>query len=128
MQGFVDERGLNGAGLVIVDRDDGIVHEEYWGEFGPDRVSLFASSSKSIVAGVLLRLADQGLLDLDAPIADAVDWGTGNPAITPAQLLSNSSGLVGLGPNPAYLPYICQFLAQGDLATCGSSIFTTTSR
>jgi CubicO group peptidase (beta-lactamase class C family) len=125
VQGFVDERGLNGAGLVVVDRDDGIVHEEYWGEFGPDRVSLFASSSKSIVAGVLLRLADQGLLDMDAPIADAVDWGAGNPAITPAQLLSNSSGLVGLGPNPAYLPYICQFLPQGDLATCGSSIFTT---
>ena len=74
---------------------------------------------------MLLRLADQGLLDMDAPIADAVDWGAGNPAITPAQLLSNSSGLVGLGPNPAYLPYICQFLPQGDLATCGSSIFTT---
>jgi CubicO group peptidase (beta-lactamase class C family) len=125
VQDFVDERGLNGAGLVIVDRDDGIVHEEYWGEFGPDRVSLFASSSKSIVAGVLLRLADQGLLDLDAPIGDSVDWGSGNPAITPVQLLSNSSGLVGLGPNPAYLPYICQFLSQGDLTTCGSSIFTT---
>jgi CubicO group peptidase (beta-lactamase class C family) len=127
VQGFVDERGLNGAGLVIVDRDDGIVHEEYWGEFGPDRVSLFASSSKSIVAGVLLRLADLGLLDLDAPIADAVSWGATNPDITPAQLLSNSSGLVGLGPNPAYLPYICQFRPQGDLQTCGSSIFTTTA-
>jgi CubicO group peptidase (beta-lactamase class C family) len=112
---------------VIVDRDDGIVHEEYWGEFGPDRVSLFASSSKSIAAGVLLRLADRGLLDLDAPIADAVDWGAANPDITPVQLLSNSSGLVGLGPDPAYAPYICQFLPQGDLQTCGSSIFTTTA-
>ena len=54
---FIDERGLNGAGLIVVDRDDGIVDEEYWGDFGPDRVSLVASSSKMITAGVLLRLA-----------------------------------------------------------------------
>ena len=27
------------------------------------------------------------------------EWAVGNPAITPAQLISNSSGLVGLGPN-----------------------------
>ena len=77
-----------------------MVHEQYWGEFGPDRVSLVASSSKMIAAGVLLALADDGLLDLDAPVADVADWGSGNPAITPAQLVSNSSGLVGLGPEP----------------------------
>jgi hypothetical protein len=37
---FIHERRINGAGLIVVDRDDGIVDEEYWGEFGPDRVSL----------------------------------------------------------------------------------------
>jgi CubicO group peptidase (beta-lactamase class C family) len=95
-------------GLVIVDADDGVVHEEYWGEFGPDRISLVASSSKMITAGVLLRLQDDGLLDIDAPVADVVGW-AGDPAITTAQLLSNSSGLVGLGPNLAYPPYLCQF-------------------
>jgi CubicO group peptidase (beta-lactamase class C family) len=121
----VDEYGLNGAALVVVHREDGVVHEEYWGEFGPERVSLIASSSKMLVAGVLLRLADRGLLDLDAPVADAVAWGSGNPAITPAQLISNSSGLVGLGPNPAYPPYVCQFLPDGTLQDCAASIFTT---
>jgi CubicO group peptidase (beta-lactamase class C family) len=126
VQQFVDDRGLEGAGLVVVERDDGIVHEEYWGEFGPARVSLVASASKMIAAGVLMRLDDQGLLDVDAPIADAVDWGSANPAITPAQLVSNSSGLVGLGPNPLYRPYRCQFLPQGRLAECGERIFTTT--
>lgn len=121
----ITEHGLNGAGLVVVHRDDGVVHEQYWGEFGPDRVSLIASSSKMLVAGVLLRLADEGLIDLDAPVADAVEWGSGNPTITPAQLVSNSSGLVGLGPNPVYAPYICQFLPGGTLQDCATSIFTT---
>lgn len=122
---FVVDRNLTGAGLVVVDRDDGIIHEQYWGEFGPERVSLIASASKMLVAGVLMRLDDQGLLDIDAPLADAVAWGTGNPDVTPAQLVSNSSGLVGLGPNPGYPPYVCQYLAQGDLQDCATSIFTT---
>jgi len=93
VQAYVDEHGLNGAGLIVVDRDDGVVHEDYWGEFSADRISLVASSSKTITAGVLLHLADEGLLDMDAPVADAVEWGAGNPTITPAQLVSSSSGL-----------------------------------
>lgn len=125
VQAFVDERGLNGAGLVVVDREDGIVHEEFWGGFAPDRVSLVASSSKMVTAGVLLRLQDDGLLDIDAPISTYLDWGSGNPDVTVAQLLSNSSGLVGLLPNPAYGPYVCQFMATGTLAGCGEQIFTT---
>ena len=127
VEAAVDANELDGAGLVVVDRDDGVVHEQYWGEFGPERVSLVASSSKMIVAGVLLALADEGLLDLDAPVADVADWGSGNPAITPAQLVSNSSGLVGLGPNPAYPPYVCQFLPVGTLQDCAASVFTTTA-
>jgi len=121
---FVTAEGLNGAGLVIVDTDDGVVHEEYWGDFGPDRISLIASSSKMITAGVLLRLQDDGLLDIDAPVADVTGW-DGNPEITTAQLLSNSSGLVGLFPNPAFGPYLCQYFAEGDIEDCGQSIFET---
>jgi CubicO group peptidase (beta-lactamase class C family) len=123
---FVQEEQLNGAAIVVVDREDGIVHEHYTGEFGPDRVSLIASASKMLTAGVLLRLDDQGLLDVDAPVADAVPWGGGNPEVTPAQLLSNSSGLVGLIDDPTFGPYICQYLAQGTLQGCAEQIFTTT--
>lgn len=122
---FVTARGLNGAGLAIVDRDHGLVHHEHWGEFDPDRVSFVASSSKMIVAGVLMRLHDDGLLDIDAPVADVAEWGSGNPDITPAQLVSNSSGLVGLGPEPTYGPYLCQWLPTDDLQRCAAAIFTT---
>jgi len=122
---FIDDNDLNGAGLVVVERERGVVHEQYWGDFDADRVSLIASSSKMIVAGVLLRLQDDGLIDLNAPVYDVADWGSAHPDITPSQLLSNSSGLVGLLPNPAYGPYLCQYIAAGDLQSCAESIFTT---
>jgi CubicO group peptidase (beta-lactamase class C family) len=125
VDGFVDDRGLNGAGLAIVHREHGLVHHEHWGEFDPDRVSLIASSSKMIVAGVLLRLQDDGLLDVDAPVAEIVEWGEGNPDITPAQLVSNSSGLVGLGPVPEYGPYVCQWSPTDEIERCAAEIFTT---
>ena len=121
---FLAENDLDGAGLVAVDAEAGVVHEEYWGGFGPDRVSLIASSSKMLSAGVLLRLADEGVLDLDEPVGDQLGW-EGNPDITPAQLVSNSSGLVGLLPEPTYAPYLCQFLNTGALLDCGQTVFGT---
>lgn len=123
VQGFVTARGLNGAGLVVVDGEQGAVYEQYWGEFDDERVSFVASSSKMLVAGILLHLQDQGLLDMDAPVADVVEWGTAHPAVTPAQLVSNSSGLVGL--DPTFMPHICQFLPNGTLQDCARTIFTT---
>jgi len=125
VQGFVDDAGLNGAGLVVVEADDGIVHEAYWGEFGPDRISFIASSSKMIAAGVLARLDDDGLLDLDAPVADVVDWGAAHPDVTPAQLLSNSSGLPGLLSPAAAVAHRCAFLPDGTLQECAEEVFTT---
>ncbi|NNE95310.1 MAG: beta-lactamase family protein [Acidimicrobiales bacterium] len=125
VESFVADNGLNGAGLIVVHRDDGVIYHEHWGEFSEDRVSLIASSTKMITAGVLLKLQDEGLLDIDEPVAEQVEWGDANPDITPAQLLSNSSGLVGLAPNPVYSPYLCQFIAAGTLQGCAESIFIT---
>lgn len=122
---FVSERGLNGAGLIIVDDVDGVVHEDYWGEFSADRISLVASSSKMVTAGVLLRLQDDGLLDMGAPVADVAPWGVGNPTITPAQLVSNSSGLPGLTEGLTIGPYLCQYGAAGTLQSCVEAIYTT---
>jgi len=69
-------------------------------------------------------LQDDGLLDIDAPVAEVTGW-DGNPGITTAQLLSNSSGLVGLGPNPVYGPYLCQFFADSEIEDCGRTVFET---
>jgi CubicO group peptidase (beta-lactamase class C family)/ABC-type branched-subunit amino acid transport system substrate-binding protein len=126
LEGYVAEQGMNGASLVVVHRDDGVIHQEFLGEFQPGRISLIASTSKLISAGVLMRLHEDGLLDMDAPVADVVEWGSANPEITPAQLVSNSSGLVGLMPNPFYDPYVCQFDQTTTLQACAEAIFTTT--
>ena len=122
IQAFVDEKGLNGAGLVVVHRDEGVLYQDYFGEFTEDRISLIASSSKMISAGVLLRLQDDGLLDINEPIAQYVDWADPNSAITTAQLLSNSSGLVGLGPDLLYAPYLCQWTPTSELEECGGTV------
>jgi CubicO group peptidase (beta-lactamase class C family) len=129
VQAFNDERpAIGGVGIAIVQRERGVVWQQSFGAFSDDRVYLLASSSKSITAGVLMRLADQGLLDLDRPVADVVPWMRANPEITPAQLISNSSGLVGLRPNPSYPPYLCQFVYNsGTLQECGERIFTSTA-
>ncbi len=123
---FVADKELNGAGLVIVDREDGIVGEIYAGEFAADRVSLIASSSKMVTAGVLLRLQDQGLLDLNTPIGELVSWAGDHPDITLAQMLSNSSGLVGLRPNPGYRPYRCQFVGT-EMGACAAEVLANDS-
>lgn len=125
IESFMGERGLAGVGAILVHREHGVIHQRSYGAFTDDRIYLIASASKMVTAGVLLRLEDQGLLDMDEPIADLVGWGEGNPTITPAQLVSNSSGLVGLLPNPAYVPYICQYLHTGTLQDCARQIFTT---
>ncbi|MEM8921870.1 MAG: serine hydrolase domain-containing protein [Actinomycetota bacterium] len=127
VESFVDSAGLEGAGLIVVHEDDGVIYEEYFGAFTEDRISMIASTSKMISAGVLLHLQDDGLLDVDAPVEEVVDWVGENPEITTAQLLSNSSGLVGLGPDLFYSPYLCQWAPADNLQRCGESVFTTSA-
>lgn len=124
VEGFVAENELNGAGLIVVHETDGVIFEDYWGEFDADRISFVASSSKQITAGVLLRLQDDGLIDLNAPVSEVVDWGSAHPDIIPAQLISNSSGLVGLVDEGSEA-YLCQFVSSGTIQDCAETIFTT---
>lgn len=126
IQAFLDESGVPGVGAILVHRDEGVIYEGTFGNYTRDRVSLIASSTKMITAGVLLRLQDEGLLDMEVPIVEQIgDWGESNSGITPGQLVSNSSGLVGLGPNPTFGPYLCQYLPNGTLQDCARQIFTT---
>ena len=102
IQDYVDENGLNGASFIVVDRDAGVVHQEHFGELGPERVAILGPLSEPISVGIVLSLHDDGLLDVDAPVADVVAWGSGMPEVTLAQLLSHSSGMLG-GPASNFL-------------------------
>lgn len=129
---FLVDNGLTGASAVIVHKDWGVVHTMGYGAYPPDRTYLIASSSKELSVGVLMRLADQGKLDIDAPIGNYVSaWGAPGGTFTPpksalkvAELVSNSSGLISLTDNPLYGPYICQYSGTGTLTDCGKAVYT----
>ncbi len=116
VENFVAENNLNGAGLIVVDRDHGVRYHNHWGEFSTARISLIASTSKVISAGVLVHLHDRGLLDLEAPIGDVVDYAGRLSDITAAQLLSGSSGIPGLRADDPL--YVCMFLPTSSLQEC----------
>jgi len=122
---YVDENGLNGASFIVVDRDAGVVHQEHFGELGPERVAILGPLSEPISVGIVLSLHDDGLLDVDAPVADVVAWGSGMPEVTLAQLLSHSSGMLGGPASNFYAPYMCSVMFVGSLQGCAETIFTT---
>ncbi len=125
VEGVLVDLDLAGATAVVVRRDEGVVHHAAFGEFEVDRVSLLASASKMVTAGVLMRLTDQGLLDINEPLGIYLsDWGERPTDLTAAQLLSNSSGLVGLVDDPTYAPYLCQYVPTGTLSECAGAIYT----
>jgi CubicO group peptidase (beta-lactamase class C family) len=121
----VKANGLAGATAVIVQKDSGVVHIAGYGAFDKDRAFLLASASKILSVGVLMRLADQHMVDINAPIGKYVGstWGQDKASITVAQMLSNSSGLVGLTDDPLYLPYLCQYRHEGTLNECAEKIY-----
>ena len=116
---------MKGAALSIIHRDYGVVYKKAFGEFALDRVYLVASATKMVSAGILNKLHDQEILDLDEPLANLTTWGSGNPLITTAQLLSNSSGLIGILENTSFAGYFCQFRFLDDIQACAEEIFLT---
>jgi CubicO group peptidase (beta-lactamase class C family) len=126
MEAGLTAKGLAGATAVIVQKDSGIVYVKGYGAYDKNRIFLLASASKVLSVGVLMRLADQGALNVDAPIGTYVgsQWGSAKSGLTIAQMLSNSSGMVGLVDNPFYLPYLCQYRPMGTSTECAQQIYS----
>lgn len=125
IEDFLSEKMLAGASAVVVHKERGVLHERGYGAFAQDRLYLIASGSKILSAGVLMRLADQGVLDLDAPISQELStWGDFKMDVSVASLLSNSSGLIALTDDPLYAPYLCQYINAGSLSDCAKTIYT----
>ena len=126
---------IAGASSAIVHEKLGVVHTQGYGEFKADRLYLIASSSKMLSAGVLMRLADQGKLDVDKPVATYLsNWGDAPTSnITIAQMVSNSSGMPSLSEVSAaardttspYASNLCEFLDAGSLETCAKTLYAT---
>ena len=126
---------IKGASAAVVHEQLGVLHTQGYGEFAKDRLYLIASSSKILSVGVLMRLADQGKLDIDAPIGNYLGaWGeTQASEITVAQLVSNSSGLpsltevsaAGTDMSSPFVSNLCQYSEAGSLKDCGKVLYET---
>lgn len=68
--------------------------------YGPDTITVLMSCTKAMAAVCVHRLAERGVLDLDAPVARY--WPEfaegGKEGVTVAQLLSHTCGLAGIDP------------------------------
>lgn len=84
--------GLPGAAVLLGTRD-GLLLEHYAGDYNAETVVAVASASKLLSAVRLLQLADQGVVDLHAPIGGWLPEFSGDKAtMTLAQLFSHTSG------------------------------------
>ncbi len=93
---------------LIVASPSAVALEEYGGGFGPERAHPLYSGTKSFWGIAALAMAAEGLIDLDAPVVDAIPEFKGDirKNITSRMLLSLSAGygFGGLGNAvPVYL-------------------------
>ncbi|MCB9878174.1 MAG: serine hydrolase [Planctomycetes bacterium] len=86
--------GADDAGLAVV-RDDEVLHRQLHGKSALDTEMPIASASKWLAVAMVLRLVDDGLLDLDVPVARYVEEFDRDDKrrITLRQCLANTSGL-----------------------------------
>ncbi len=83
------------AAVAVMDAEETLTARTYGAE--PDALWPVASIGKSFTAVVALQLAEEGVLDLHAPVTDYVPWltiGTGSAPVTLHHLLTHSAGVV----------------------------------
>ncbi|MBO0846804.1 MAG: beta-lactamase family protein [Nocardioides sp.] len=77
-----------------------------------DTVFCLASLGKTLVAALALRLVEQNVLDLDAPIGRVVTEVPGADVVTPRMLLTHTSGYSDVYETPELAPL---FPAEGEI-------------
>jgi len=86
---------LPGAGIRI-GTSQAVLHEAYFGSYGASTVVKTASAAKLLSAAAVMSVVDDGLVDLDQPVASVLPAFTGaKSGMTLRQLFSHTSGLPG---------------------------------
>ncbi len=101
----MEDLPLPGIALAVVDRDGLMATRAYgWADLAArtpvtdDTLFEIGSIGKSFTAAVLLQLAEEGVVDIDAPVSDYLTWfAAGDPEhpITLHHLLTHTGGIVG---------------------------------
>lgn len=128
MEDFVAQNAsFDGVSYTIVDQVQGTVHEAAIGDHDADLVVMLASTSKVPAVLLLMALHEDPNVDFDieAPISNYLPWVGVYGDSSAAQLVSNTSGIVGLSGLGDYGTHACQFVPVGTLTSCGEVIYTT---
>ncbi len=117
LENFVPSK-VDGLTFLLA-KDGQIVYEKTLGNQTMDSFLPIASSTKMPSAIVILTLVEDGLLDLDEPVATYlqghINWSSDKAAITTRMLLNHTSGLLG---NPDCLGN----RGKGTLQECAQEI------
>jgi len=101
-----DEMGVGQASYAVI--SDGEQTVAGFGAATPDTPFVIGSVSKSFTTLAILQLVERGLIALDSPVTDYLDWFTtadSTAPITIRQLLNQTSGLSTLdGSRDAFTP------------------------
>jgi serine-type D-Ala-D-Ala carboxypeptidase/endopeptidase len=114
-EALAESKNVEGFALTIFDARDKKVFEKNYGDFSADRRVPVASASKMVAGLVILKLVDEGKLNLDTSTTASILGWTGSVGdITLRQLLSLTSGLA---PGAA-----CMSNAEMSLEACVETI------
>jgi CubicO group peptidase (beta-lactamase class C family) len=125
LQRFVEESEFEGASILIVDKDLGVIHEHAFGSYDLDTVVALASASKLPSATLLMALDSRKHFNFDiaAPIGQYLPYEGQYGDVTTEQLLSNTSGIPGIKHVSDYGPHLCQYMANETFRECGREIY-----
>ena len=128
LQSFIDESLVfDGISYVVVDAG-GTLHTGTFGDHTEDTVVMLASTSKVPAVMTLMALEEDPASDfsMSQPIGEVLPFDGVYADRTPAQLVSNTSGIPGLRQLGLYGPHLCQFSFGEAIGfeTCGQILLS----
>jgi CubicO group peptidase (beta-lactamase class C family) len=127
-QNFLDNNAVfDGISYVIVDAD-GTLHTATFGDHTKDTIVMLASTSKVPAVMTLMALAEDANanFDMNRPIGEVLPFDGIYADRTPAQLVSNTSGIPGLRQLAVYGPHLCQYSFDDAISfeACGEVLLS----
>src|SRR5262249_56723799 len=100
IESWVAEDDASAVAAAVVGAE-GIRESHLAGDAREDSLFALASLTKPLVAVAVMVAAEEGSIDLDAPVAEHLEQyrAPDRQAITPRHLLSHASGLPEVGPS-----------------------------
>ena len=127
-QSFIDESLVfDGISYVVVDAG-GTLHTGTFGDHTENTVVMLASTSKVPAVMTLMALEEDPASDfsMSQPIGEVLPFTGVYADRTPAQLVSNTSGIPGLRQLALYGPHLCQFSFEESIGfeACGQVLLS----